>query len=87
VIYRVADVANRLQLQVAIDEIAEAFGGFDVLVNNAGMAHSVRIDTPLETTEQLWDDVLDTNLKGTFLACLAAVSHLSQPGGRIINIS
>jgi 3-oxoacyl-[acyl-carrier protein] reductase len=30
---------------------------------------------------------LDTNLKGVFLACLAAIPHLSQPGGRIINIS
>ncbi len=87
VIYRAADVADRLQLQVAIDEIAETLGGFDVLVNNAGIAHWVRIDTPLETAEKLWDEVLDTNLKGTFLACLAAIPHLSQPGGRIINIS
>lgn len=87
VIYRTADVSDRQQLKLAIDEIAEVFDGFDVLVNNAGMAHWVRIDTPLEQAEQLWDEVLDTNLKGSFLACLAAIPHLSQPGGRIINIS
>ncbi len=87
VIYRAADVSDRDQIQRAIDEIAEAFGGLDVLVNNAGMAHWVRIDTPLETAEQLWDEVMDTNLKGSFLACLAAVPHLARPGGRIVNIS
>jgi 3-oxoacyl-[acyl-carrier protein] reductase len=87
VIYRTADVGDRESLQRAIDEIAAAFGGLDVLVNNAGIARWVRIDTPLETAEELWDEVLGTNLKGSFLASLAAIPHLAQPGGRIVNIS
>jgi 3-oxoacyl-[acyl-carrier protein] reductase len=41
----------------------------------------------LETAERLWDEVMATNLKGSFLACLAAIPHLARPGGRIINIS
>jgi 3-oxoacyl-[acyl-carrier protein] reductase len=87
VVWRVADVGDRERLQHAIDEIAGELGGLDVLVNNAGLARWVRIDTPLATAEQLWDEVLTTNLKGAFLASLAAIPHLAQPGGRIINIS
>ena len=86
-VWRAADVGNRERLQNAINEIAEALGGLDVLVNNAGVARWVRIDTPLEAAEQLWDEVLTTNLKGAFLASMAAIPHLSRPGGRIINIS
>lgn len=85
--YRVADVGRREELSRAIDEIAGCFGGLDVLVNNAGTARWIRVDTPLETAEQLWDEVMATNLKGSFLASLAALPHLAKPGGRIINVS
>jgi len=87
VIWRAADVGDRERLQRAVDEIAGELGGLDVLVNNAGLARWVRIDTPLAAAEQLWDEVLTTNLKGAFLASLTAIPHLAQPGGRIINIS
>lgn len=86
-VYRVADVGDRVQLRGAVDEIAEILGGLDLLVNNAGTARWVRIDTPLDTAEKMWDEVMNTNLKGSFLACLAAIPHLAQPGGRIINLS
>ena len=86
-VWRAADVGQREPLKRAIDEIAGLLGGLDVLVNNAGLARWVRIDTPLAMAEELWDEVLTTNLKGTFLASLAAIPHLAQPGGRIINIS
>ena len=87
VIWRAADVGNREQISAAIDEIAAEFGGLDVLVNNAGQARWVRTDTPLETAERLWDEVMTANLKGSFLASLAAIPHLTRPGGRIVNIS
>ena len=41
---------------------------------------------PLETAERLWDEVMTANLKGSFLASLAAIPHLIRPGGRIVNI-
>jgi 3-oxoacyl-[acyl-carrier protein] reductase len=85
--WRSADVGNREQIKDAIDEIARVLGGLDILINNAGLARWVRIDTPLQTAERLWDEVLTTNLKGAFLASLAAIPHLARPGGRIINIS
>lgn len=87
VVWRVADVGAREPVVRAIDEIAAALGGLDVLVNNAGIARWVHVDTPLATAERFWDEVLTTNLKGTFLASLAAIPHLSRPGGRIINVS
>jgi 3-oxoacyl-[acyl-carrier protein] reductase len=87
VIYRVADVGDRVHICRAVDEIADALGGLDVVVNNAGRAGWLRIDTPLAEAEETWDQVLTTNVKGTFLTSLAAVPHLAQPGGRIINIS
>lgn len=87
VVWRAADVGRREPLTRAIEEIAQALGGLDVLINNAGVARWVRIDTPLATAEQYWDEVLTTNLKGPFLASMAAIPYLSQPGGRIINIS
>jgi 3-oxoacyl-[acyl-carrier protein] reductase len=85
--WRAADVGDREQISAAIDGLAAELGGLDVLVNNAGQARWVRADTPLETAERLWDEVMTANLKGSFLASLAAIPHLTRPGGRIVNIS
>jgi 3-oxoacyl-[acyl-carrier protein] reductase len=85
--WRAADVGDREQVSRAISEIAAGFGGLDVLVNNAGLARWVHADSPLAEAEQLWDEVMTANLKGAFLASLAAIPHLARPGGRIINIS
>ncbi len=87
VLWRVADVAARSEIAAAIDDMAAELGGLDVLVNNAGLARWVHASTPLAEAEQMWDEVMDTNLKGAFLASLAAVPYLARPGGRIINIS
>jgi 3-oxoacyl-[acyl-carrier protein] reductase len=60
-------------------------GRIDVLVNNAGITKDTLL---MRMTEQDWDDVLNTNLKGAFLCCKAvARPMMSQRSGRIINIS
>ena len=87
VAWRAADVGDRQRISAAVGEICAEFGGLDVLVNNAGQARWVRADTPLETAERLWDEVMTVNLKGSFLASLAAIPYLIRPGGRIVNIS
>ena len=61
------------------------FGRLDILVNNAG----IRIRKPaLEITEEDWDAVVDTNLKGVFFCAQAAAkTMIPRGGGRIINIA
>jgi NAD(P)-dependent dehydrogenase (short-subunit alcohol dehydrogenase family) len=62
------------------------FGQVDVLVNNAGM--SPRYDSVLDVTEELYDKVLDVNLKGPFrLTALVGERMVAAGGGAIINIS
>lgn len=86
----VADREDRLRL---IDETIGRWGRIDVLVNNAGITSQGRKDL-LDATEESWDVVFNTNLKGPFfLAQLAAQQMMRQfeagetPGGTIVNIS
>jgi NAD(P)-dependent dehydrogenase (short-subunit alcohol dehydrogenase family) len=76
-----------------IDQTLHAFGRLDALVNNAGITSVGRHDL-LDATEESWNQVFDTNLKGPFfLSQLAARTMISQiaagksAGGKIINIS
>ena len=81
-----ADVSQRDQVMTAVQAIVEQFGKVDILINNAGFARGITADMSLAQAEQIWDEELDTNLKGAFLMALAVVPHLPRPGGRIINI-
>jgi 3-oxoacyl-[acyl-carrier protein] reductase len=79
------DVADGAQVLAVTDAILKEFGRVDVLVNNAGIA---RDDLLMRMTEQKWDEVIDTNLKGAFHFTKAVTrSMLKQRSGRIINIS
>lgn len=63
--------------------VATEFGRLDILVNNAGISQSAM---PVhETSVELWREIIDTNLTGTFLCTRAAVP-LMQPGATILNI-
>ena len=79
------DVADPAQTKTLIEQVLADFGRLDILVNNAG---TTRDNLILRMDEQDWDIVLDTNLKGTFNCCKAAIrSMLKQRYGRIVNIS
>ena len=66
----------------------EAFGRVDILVNNAGGSGTVGAADIEETSAELWDQVLATNLTGTFLCCRAVVPHMkARRYGRIVNFS
>jgi 3-oxoacyl-[acyl-carrier protein] reductase len=72
-----------------VDRAEEAFEGVDGLINNAGMLTIIPISrVGFESIdEQEWDDVLATNLKGTWLATRAAVPAMRRRGGgSIVNI-
>jgi NAD(P)-dependent dehydrogenase (short-subunit alcohol dehydrogenase family) len=78
------DVTELSDLRAAVNA-AEAYGGIDIMVNNAGI---IKIGSISELTEKMYDAVLDVNLKGTFLGCkVAAERMLGSEGGNIINIS
>jgi 3-oxoacyl-[acyl-carrier protein] reductase len=79
------DVADLETAQSHVDAVTEQFGGLDVLVNNAGIT---RDGLMLRMSEENWDAVLDTNLKGVFNFCKAAyMPMMRQQSGTIVNIS
>lgn len=80
-----ADVSDKSQVEAMFSEIKKTFGGVDVLVNNAGIA---QIKLFSDITEEEWDKMFDTNVKGMFNCTKAALSHMiHQKNGKIINIS
>ena len=73
-------------LESVVNQVTEHFGRLDILINNAGM--SPLAPSLLETSESLFDKVIDINLKGpTRLTALAATKMAKTGGGCIINIS
>jgi 3-oxoacyl-[acyl-carrier protein] reductase len=79
------DVSRSDEVSKMVQETMSAWGRIDILVNNAGIHYSVDI---FEHTEEMWDETIDINLKGTYL-CSKAVAPimLQQKKGKIINIS
>ncbi|GAB2527097.1 bifunctional aldolase/short-chain dehydrogenase [Paramicrobacterium agarici] len=81
-----ADVSNEQAVKAAIDETLLAFGGLDIVVNNAGLSLSKSL---LETTERDWDLQHDVMAKGSFLVSKNAARVLidQKLGGDIVYIS
>jgi len=79
------DVADRRQVQSAVDMAVAAFGRLDILVNNAGIGYfGLLEDTPIEAVEALWA----VNVMGTIYATQAVIPLMrKQGGGHIINIA
>jgi 3-oxoacyl-[acyl-carrier protein] reductase len=76
------DVTSKASLEKAFSEVAKRNGGFDVLCANAGIFPPARLE---ELTEAQWDEVVDTNLKGTFFSVQAAIPYLKKSDqGRIV---
>jgi NAD(P)-dependent dehydrogenase (short-subunit alcohol dehydrogenase family) len=81
------DISASADRAALIDFARNRFGRLDLLVNNAGMAPRVRRDI-LEATEESFDEVLSTNLKGPyFLTQLAARWMAEQGAGRIVFVT
>lgn len=79
-----ADMQDVQSIYQMVDDTIATLGGLDVLVNNAG----INIAKPaFDVTEEDWDRVLDTNLKGTFFCSQRSGKHMAENGGgRIINM-
>lgn len=78
-----ADVSNKASVTKMFEEFKNKWSKLDILVNNAGIVQFAPFE---ELTEEQWDAVLNTNLKGQFLCGQQAVKLMGQ-GGRIINIA
>ena len=80
----VADVLDIAGLRQAIERAAADLGGLDILVNNAG---TEQVCPSLTSSEEIWDRILDTNLKGAFFAAQTAARIMKEGGGgAIVNI-
>lgn len=81
----VADVRRMEQVGAAVDRVIHAWGRIDVLFNNAGICGYGRAE---ELTEEAWDAVLDTNLKGAWIVARHVIPHMiPRRSGVIINNS
>jgi NAD(P)-dependent dehydrogenase (short-subunit alcohol dehydrogenase family) len=79
-----ADVRIEDDVRRFVDTAAELYGGFDICFNNAG----ITIERPLhEYTAAEWDDVVNTDLRGNFLALKYEIPYLIKRGGGVIVVT
>ena len=80
-----ADIRDGEAVRAIVEQIISNWGKIDILVNNAGIT---RDNLLMRMSEQAWDDVIDTNLRGAYLCTKFALrSMIRQEWGRIINIA
>ncbi|MBI5359199.1 MAG: 3-oxoacyl-ACP reductase FabG [Planctomycetes bacterium] len=80
-----ADVTNKPQVEAMVKEIVGKYGKLDIIVNNAGINRDAMVK---KMDENQWDQVININLKGTFLVCQAGMMPMMEANyGRIINTS
>ena len=81
------DVSKRAEVEALVDRTVEHFGGLDCAFNNAGIPQIPRCPA-VECTEESWDQVIDTNLKGMWLCMKYEIPQmLIRGGGAIVNCS
>ena len=79
------DVSDFNSYKDAVDSIISKWGKIDILINNAGITKDNII---IRMSNEEWEDVINTNLKGTFIGCkLVSKFMIKQKYGKIINIS
>jgi meso-butanediol dehydrogenase / (S,S)-butanediol dehydrogenase / diacetyl reductase len=78
------DVADEAAVEGAIAEVVGRFGRLDVLANVAGI---LRFEDFRRTTTADWQQIIAVNLTGTFLTCRAALPHLLEARGNVVNVA
>ena len=78
------DVTQIATIRAGVATAAVSLGGLDILVNNAGVE---QVQPSLDVEENLWDRIVDTNLKGAFFAAQSAARLMKRNGGVILNIA
>src|SRR5207253_9074432 len=80
----IADVARASDCQQVVREAVDRFGGVDVLFNNVGIQPQESYQNVENTTEEMWDRILDVNLKSYFLMSKYAIPEIRRRGGGAI---
>lgn len=79
------DTTKKESIQALAEQVFLRFGKIDILVNCAGVSH---LENAIDFEEEMWDWVININLKGTFLICQEIGKYMvRQHKGRIVNIS
>ncbi len=78
------DLRSKDYCESLIQATVETFGGLDILLNNAGIIPRGTIE---ETSDEMWSLAMDVNLNAVFFLCRAAIPHMKQNGGAIVNTS
>ena len=83
-IFRAADVTSERECELLMEAAVTTFGRLDGLVNNAGWFPRATLE---ETTTELWDQVMQLNLRGAFYCCKHGVPRMQrEKGGSIVNM-
>ncbi len=79
------DVSVLEDVRSIAQRVVDAWGGVDILINNAGITHSGSL---AETTDEAWERLMDVNSRSIFLTCRELVPHMiERRWGRIINVA
>ncbi len=80
-----ADVSSDVDCRRLVESATAAFGGIDILVNNAGITRTAAL---CELSDEVWEEVLATDLRGAFVLSRLVVPHLlERGGGSIVNVA
>ena len=82
-----ADVQSDAQVRAMMQAIEAKLGRLDIVVNNAGVTHWVKLPDLEGLTDPIWDEILDVNVKGAFRCARAAQKLLEANHGMIVNVS
>jgi 3-oxoacyl-[acyl-carrier protein] reductase len=83
-----ADVTSAAQVSEMISSVVKKHGQIDILVNNAGGSGAATATDIEAVSDDIWDKVVDLNLKSAFLCCRAVAPHMkARRYGRIVNLS
>ena len=82
-----ADVRSDDQVRAMMKKIQGHFGRLDIVINNAGVTHWVKLSDLEGLTDAVWDEILDVNVKGAFRCARAAAKLLEENQGMIVNVS
>ncbi|RMF53460.1 MAG: SDR family oxidoreductase, partial [Bacteroidetes bacterium] len=83
-----ADLADLDACERLVDDVLATYGRLHTLVNNAGLARKMPLDTPTEAWAADWERTMAVNLRAPELLCRRAIRHFREHGGgRIINVA